>query len=400
MIIDLDMFLTTAIAVIVLIVGNWIKKRVRVLRRFSIPTPVVGGIFFTILVTIGYLTNTFTVNFNMVLSDFFMLLFYTSIGFTASIPILKKGGVDTIKFLILSSILVVIQNAAGVIGAKMLGVNPLVGLATGSIPMVGGHGTSAVFAPELAKLGLVGADTIALAAATFGLVSGALLGGPVGTYLIERKVKNRNGGNLNTEQVVNFEDDLKNKISIKGYEESMFLILIAMALGTIISKILGKTGFTFPASVGGMLASALIVNINTKDNKFRIHHSELDMIGNVSLLLFLSLTMMKLKLWEIADLAGPMLILLMMQVVIMAIFGIFVVFKVMGSDYEAAITTSGHCGFGLGAVPTAMANMQTLTEKFGAAPKSFFIVPLVGSLFINIVNSFVITIFMNIAVNM
>jgi ESS family glutamate:Na+ symporter len=399
MIFELDMFLTTALAVIVLILGSKIKDKVQILQRFSIPTPVVGGIFFTLIVLIGYVTETFTVNMSMTLSDFFMLMFYTSIGFTASIPILKKGGVDTIKFLILSSILVVIQNAAGVFGAKALGVDPLVGLATGSIPMTGGHGTSAVFAPELAKLGLVGADTIALAAATFGLVSGALLGGPVGTYLIEKRVKNRNEKTDTTTAVIDFEGEFKNEVSVKGYEESMFLMLIAMALGTIISKLLGKTGLTFPASVGGMLASALIVNLNNKENRFRIHHTELDMIGNTSLLIFLALSMMKLKLWEIADLAGPMLALLFMQVIIMAIFGIFIVFKVMGSDYEAAITTSGHCGFGLGAVPTAMANMQTLTAKYGVAPKSFFIVPLVGSLFINIINSFVITIFMNIAVN-
>lgn len=393
--ISLDMFYTTAIAVLVLLLGSWVKSRVEFLRKFCIPTPVVGGILFTILVLIGHVTGRFEFEFNFVLSDFFMLIFYTSIGFTASISLLRRGGINTIKFLILSGVLVIIQNGVGVIGSMILGVNPLVGLATGSIPMTGGHGTSAVFAPVLEEAGLFGANTIALAAATFGLVSGALVGGPVGRLLIERRVKSRAISNNEEILDVDIDSELKNVISEKGYEESMYLMLLAMALGTLISKLLGKTGLVFPASVGGMLASALIVNINDKNNRFHIHHSELQMLGNVSLMIFLAMSMMKLKLWEIADLAGPMLILLILQVIVMIIFVVFITFPVMGKDYEAAITASGHCGFGLGAVPTAMANMKTLTEKYGSAPQSFFIVPLVGSLFINVVNTFVITLYIN-----
>lgn len=394
--IKLNMFLTTAVAVIVLILGTEIKKRIKVLQKFSIPTPVVGGLLATIIVLIGYITESFTIEFNFLLSDFFMLIFYTSIGFTASISILKKGGISTIKLLILSSILVILQNGIGIVISKLLGVNPLVGLATGSIPMVGGHGTSAVFAPSLVELGLEGADTIALAAATFGLVSGALVGGPVGTYLIEKKVKNRDFKSEEVDDSI-LSDYEKEEITEKTILSSTYLLFLAMALGVIISKILEKTGLTFPASVGGMLASSLIVNINDRVKFINIRHKNLSIMGNISLLIFLAFSMMKLKLWEIVNLAGPMLILLIIQVIIMILFALFISFRVMGSDYEAAVTTAGFCGYGLGAVPTGMANMQTLTEKYGRANKSFFIVPLVGSLFINLVNSIVITIFMNIA---
>lgn len=398
MIIELDMFYTSALAVLVLLLGAFVRKRVNFLQKFCIPVPVVGGILFTILTLIGYKTDTFIINFDFVLSDFFMLIFYTSIGFTASIPLLKKAGKPAVVFLVLSSVMVVLQNAWGIVGSLIIGVDPLVGVATASIPMTGGHGTSAAFAPELVKLGLEAANTITLASATFGLVAGALLGGPVGRYLIEKKIKakatNSGGG---AEEQIDFESGLKNELSAKGLKESFYLMLIAMCLGTIISKLLTMTGLSFPASVGGMLASALLVNLNGPKNRFYIHHTELDLMGDISLSIFLAMSMMKLKLWELADVGGPMLILLFGQIALMAIFGIYFTFKLMGRDYDAAITTAGHCGFGLGAVPTAMANMNTLTEKYGPSPRAFFIVPLVGSLFINVVNSFVVTIAMNIA---
>lgn len=398
MIIELDMFYTSALAVLVLLLGAFVRNRVKFLQKFCIPVPVVGGILFTILTLIGYMTDTFIINFDFVLSDFFMLIFYTSIGFTASIPLLKKAGKPAVVFLILSSVMVVLQNVWGIVGSLIIGVDPLVGVATASIPLTGGHGTSAAFAPELVKLGLETANTITLASATFGLVAGALLGGPIGRYLIEKKVRSKatnvNGG---SEEQIDFESGLKNELSAKGLRESVYLMLIAMCLGTIISKILTMTGLSFPASVGGMLASALLVNINGPKNRFYIHHTELDLMGDIALSIFLAMSMMKLKLWDLADVGGPMLILLFGQIALMAIFGIYFTFKLMGRDYDAAIITSGHCGFGLGAVPTAMANMNTLTDKYGPSPRAFFIVPLVGSLFINVVNSFVITIAMNVA---
>lgn len=384
----LDDFATPALAVVILVAGSLIKQRVKLLRTFCIPTPVVGGIIFTLLVLVGHVTGYFSFKLNTKFSDFFMLAFYTSIGFSAYLPLLKQAGKAGIKFLLLSSALVVLQNGLGVAGSFAMGIDPLVGLATGSIPMTGGHGTSSVFAPVLIKLGLPGADTIALASATFGLVAGALVGGPMGVYLIKKV------GNQNTqEQGIDFNLLKENKLTEQGFEKGIFMLVFAMSLGVYLGKLLSLTGLEFPASVGGMLASALLVNINGM--KKHIKTAEINTYGNACLMIFLALSMMNLKLWEISDLAVPMLILLLMQVVLMLLFAV-VDFYILGKDYEAAITTAGHCGFGLGAIPTAMANMQTLCARYSPAPRSFFIVPLVGSLFINIVNTFVITVFINI----
>lgn len=396
--IELNMFYTATVAVLVLLLGSFIKKRVYLLEKFCIPVPVVGGIIFTLITLFGYLTKTFMIEFDFVLSDFFMLVFYTSIGFTASIPLLKKAGKAAIVFLILSSLMVILQNAWGIAGSLIIGVDPLVGVATASIPMTGGHGTSAAFAPDLVKLGLETANTITLSSATFGLVAGALIGGPVGKYLIEKKSITKSastGGNI-----IDFESSMENELTVKGFTESSYLMLISIGLGTVLSKILSLSGLNFPASVGGMLASAAILNLNNDKNRFHVHHSELELMGNISLSVFLAMSMMKLKLWELAELATPMLILLFGQVILMVLFSILLTFRLMGRDYDASIIAAGHCGFGLGAVPTAMANMDTLSEKYGFSPKAFFLVPLIGSLFINVVNSFVITIAMNIAANL
>ena len=193
---------------------------------------------------------------------------------------------------------------------------------------------------------------------------------------------------------------MENELTVKGFTESSYLMLISIGLGTVLSKILSLSGLNFPASVGGMLASAAILNLNNDKNRFHVHHSELELMGNISLSVFLAMSMMKLKLWELAELATPMLILLFGQVILMVLFSILLTFRLMGRDYDASIIAAGHCGFGLGAVPTAMANMDTLSEKYGFSPKAFFLVPLIGSLFINVVNSFVITIAMNIAANL
>lgn len=393
--IELNMFYTATVAVLVLLLGSFIKKRVYILEKFCIPVPVVGGIIFTLITLFGYVTKIFMIEFDFVLSDFFMLVFYTSIGFTASIPLLKKAGKAAIVFLILSSLMVILQNTWGIIGSLIIGVDPLVGVATASIPMTGGHGTSAAFAPDLVKLGLETANTITLSSATFGLVAGALIGGPVGKYLIEKKsiTKSASTG----ENIIDFESSMENELTIKGFTESSYLMLISIGLGTVLSKILSLSGLNFPASVGGMLASAAILNLNNDKNRFHVHHSELELMGEIALSIFLAMSMMKLKLWELSELGIPMLFLLFGQVILMVLFGVFLTFKLMGSDYDACLITAGHCGFGLGAVPTAMANMDTLSEKYGYSPKAFFLVPLIGSLFINVINSFVITIAMNIA---
>ncbi|WP_308009477.1 sodium/glutamate symporter, partial [uncultured Fusobacterium sp.] len=374
MVIDLNLFLTTALAVIVLLVGDYVKKRVEILRKFCIPIPVIGGLIFTILVSIGYSTQLFTFKLNFALSDVFMLAFYSSIGFTASYKLLKKGGPKVIKFLIVSIIVVILQNFLGVYLAKLLGLSPLVGLATASIPMTGGHGTSAAFAPVLEEAGLQNALTITLAAATFGLVAGSLIGGPTGKFLIE-KYKLITG--KETEKVEGIEKVEKGneKLDEKRIYSAVYQLLVSMALGSIISMLLKKTGLTFPASVGAMIAAAIVRNIADYSTWLKIKETEIRIIGDISLILFLAFSMMSLKLWQLTDLAIPMIILLIAQTILMGLCAVFLTYKVMGKNYEAAMMAVGHCGFGLGAVPTAMANMQSVEEKYGPAPTAFFILP-------------------------
>ena len=395
MVIDLNLFLTTALAVIVLLVGDYVKKRVEILRKFCIPIPVIGGLIFTILVSIGYSTQLFTFKLNFALSDVFMLAFYSSIGFTASYKLLKKGRPKVIKFLIVSIIVVILQNFLGVYLAKLLGLSPLVGLATASIPMTGGHGTSAAFAPVLEEAGLQNALTITLAAATFGLVAGSLIGGPTGKFLIE-KYKLITG--KETEKIEGIEKVEKGneKLDEKRIYSAVYQLLVSMALGSIISMLLKKTGLTFPASVGAMIAAAIVRNIADYSTWLKIKETEIRIIGDISLILFLAFSMMSLKLWQLTDLAIPMIILLIAQTILMGLCAVFLTYKVMGKNYEAAMMAVGHCGFGLGAVPTAMANMQSVEEKYGPAPTAFFILPLVGSLFINFFNSAIIVAFINI----
>lgn len=276
-----------------------------------------------------------------------------------------------------------------------MGLSPLVGLATASIPMTGGHGTSAAFAPVLEEAGLQNALTITLAAATFGLVAGSLIGGPTGKFLIE-KYKLITG--KETEKVEGIEKVEKGneKLDEKRIYSAVYQLLVSMALGSIISMLLKKTGLTFPASVGAMIAAAIVRNIADYSTWLKIKETEIRIIGDISLILFLAFSMMSLKLWQLTDLAIPMIILLIAQTILMGLCAVFLTYKVMGKNYEAAMMAVGHCGFGLGAVPTAMANMQSVEEKYGPAPTAFFILPLVGSLFINFFNSAIIVAFINI----
>ncbi|MEG2428525.1 MAG: sodium/glutamate symporter [Clostridium sp.] len=396
MAIELNVYHTIAVAVIILIVGEAIKKRVPILRKYCIPVPVVGGLLCTLVILFGHQTGAFDIKFDKGFNDFFMLLFYSGIGFTASWKLLKKGGPQVIMFLFISAIVVVLQNLLGVGLAKVMGINPLIGLATGSIPMTGGHGTSAAFAPILEAAGLADATTISLAAATFGLVAGSLIGGPTGRFLIE-KYHLKSSDAAKVEVSLNDKElgHSKNGASERDLTVAAYQLLLAVSLGCLVSDLLAKTGLSFPASVGGMTAAAIIRNIADNTDRIKLRLPEVSIISNISLLIFLALSMMTLKLWQLADLAIPMIVLLLAQTVLMVLCAIFITFRLMGKTYDAAMITVGHCGFGLGAVPTAMANMQSIETKYGASPNAFFIVPLVGSLFINLINTFVITGFIN-----
>lgn len=391
--ISLNVYYTIAIAILVLMLGDFIKRHVSVLRKFCIPTPVVGGVLFAIAITVLNVSGLCKISLDSSFNEFFSLLFYAGIGYTASWKLLKKGGPQVIVFLILSSILVVFQNGLGVVICKVMGVDPLVGLACGSIPMVGGNGTAAAWGPVLESAGLDAGTTIATAAATFGLVAGALLGGPVGRYLIEH---NNLKPNPEAMDMKFGSDEKKVPVDEKRMTAAAYQVLFTIGVGTLISVVLKKTGVEFPASVGAMTAAAILRNISDHSKKLDLKLPELSMISNISLLVFLALSMMTMKLWKLIDLGLPMLVILIAQMILMALFGIFVTFRVMGKNFDAAVMTVGQTGFGLGAVPTAMANMQVIDSKYGSSPSAFFIVPLVGSLFINLVNSAIITVFLNI----
>lgn len=390
--ISLNVYYTIALAIVVLMVGDFIKKHAEVLRRFCIPTPVIGGVLFALLITILNMSGVCKVSLNSSFNEFFSLLFYAGIGYTASWKLLKRGGPQVILFLILSSVLVVLQNGLGVIVCKLMNVDPLVGLACGSIPMVGGNGTAATWGPTLEKAGLAAGTTVATAAATFGLVAGALLGGPIGRFLIER---NQLTPNPDVTNMKFGSSEEKIPVNEKRLTAAAYQVLITIGIGALVSAILEKTGLDFPASVGAMVAAAILRNIADHTDKIDLKLPELSMISNISLLVFLALSMMTMKLWQLIDLALPMLVILGAQMVLIALFGIFVTFRIMGKNFDAAVMTVGQTGFGLGAVPTAMANMQVIDAKYGSSPSAFFIVPLVGSLFINLVNTGIITVFLN-----
>ena len=391
--ISLNVYYTIALSILVLMLGDLIKSHMAVLRKFCIPTPVVGGVLFAILITALNMSGICKVTLDSSFNDFFSLLFYAGIGYTASWKLLKKGGPQVIVFLILSSVLVVFQNGLGVVVCKLMNVDPLVGLACGSIPMVGGNGTAAAWGPILEKAGLEAGTTIATAAATFGLVGGALLGGPIGRYLIER---NNLKPSPEAKKMKFGTEEKTVPVDEKRLTAAAYQVLLTAGIGTLISYLLKKTGIEFPASVGVMTAAAILRNIADHTEKIDLKLPELSMISNISLLVFLALSMMTMKLWKLIDLALPMIVILVAQMILMALFGIFITFPVMGKNFDAAVMTVGQTGFGLGAVPTAMANMQVIDAKYGPSPSAFFIVPLVGSLFINLVNSAIITVFLNI----
>lgn len=394
MIIHLDMYQTLAIAVVVLMLGQFLKMKINFLEKFCVPAPVVGGLIFAIFTCVCYVTGIAEFDFDDTLREVCMVFFFTSVGFQANLKVLKKGGKSLIVFVLLVVVLIFAQNFLAVGVASVLGLNKLIGMCTGSIPMVGGHGTAGAFGPVLEDFNISGATTICTAAATFGLVAGSLIGGPIGRKLIEKK--NLLSTVVPEDDSLLVEDEKKHERHTNMYAIAVFQLIIAVGIGTIFSKLLTLTGMTFPVYIGAMIAAALIRNIDEYTGKFNIHMGEINDVGGISLSLFLGIAMITLKLWQLSDLALPLVVLLMIQVVLIYVFARYVVFNIMGRDYDAAILVAGTCGFGMGATPNAMANMQVLCEKYAPSVKAYLLIPLIGSLFADFINSLVITLFINI----
>ena len=396
MIINLDIFETMALATIVFYIGLYLRKKVKLLSKYCIPAPVIGGLLFAVLVLSLRITNMAMINLDITLQSVFMTAFFTSVGYTASLKVLKKGGIKVGIFLALAMVLVVLQDVLGAALATLFNLDPLLGLCTGSIPMVGGHGTAGSFGPLLEEMGVAGATTVSFASATFGLVMGSFIGGFVAKNLIERKnVDTPKHSEDHSLPLSDFHEDNQAILCHKRLMNGVAWIFLAMGIGSIISKFIQDLGLTFPSYIGAMVAAAVIRNI-CDFRKVELEDKEIETIGGISLSFFLAMALMGLKLWELFDLALPMVFMLIAQALLMGLFAYFITFRIMGKDYDAAVFASANCGFGMGATPNAVANMDALTAKFGYAPTPYLVVPIVGCLFIDFVNSAVITLFINI----
>lgn len=398
MTVTLDMYQALAAAAVMLVVGQLLVNKIALLKRYCIPAPVVGGLIFALVHTL--LRGMGVVEFEMdtTLQTVFMTAFFCSVGFLAAFGMLKKGGVGVIKFLLLAVAMVTLQDVVGGFGAKLFGLDGRLGLAMGSIPLVGGHGTSASWGKTLEEMGVLGAETVAIACATYGLIAGCVIGGPIASAKIRKYGLKSAGlnesGHRGTDTVA-----VEKNVNTGALDEAKMLsaavhIVIAVGIGTLISALIGKV-LTMPSYIGAMIAAAIIRNLSDARGK-PLPMDEITSLGNVSLSLFLALAMINLKLWQLVALAVPMIVILLIQTALMFCYASFVVFPVMGRDYDAATMSSGFCGFGMGATPNAMANMQAVTKLYGPAPVAFMIVPLVGSLFIDFFNAAIITFFANI----
>lgn len=388
---NLNMIQTLAIAIAMYYLGVFLKKKINFLEKFCIPAPVIGGFIFAIANLALRNTGVLIISLDVTLQTPFMLVFFTTIGLGASFKMIKQGGKKVVMFSIAAITLVVLQDVLGVIVSKGMGVSPLLGLISGSITMTGGHGTGATWGALFeADYGLEGATAIAMAAATFGLVCGSLIGGPIGKSLIKK-------GNLEgIEQEVAVETvATKHEVTYESLFKTISIIFIAMGFGTILELFFKAVGVTLPSYIDAMIIAAIIINFGEKTKKFTINTECTDIIGNMALNVFLSMALINLQLWQLQAMAGPLLAMLGAQAVLMAIFAYFITFRLMGKDYDAAVLSSGHCGFGMGATPNGVANMDAMTTKFGPSPKAMFVLPVVGAFFVDITNSLIITVFVN-----
>ncbi len=417
--IELNMIQTAGIGAFALIVGIILTRKVAFLQRFCVPSPVSGGIIFSLLTLALYSWFHIEVSFDGTLKDVFMLAFFTSVGFQSDLKVLKQGGKLLIVMLGLLVVIIAMQNLMPIGIARLMGVNPLIGIATGSVSMTGGHGTAGGFASVLEEMGLRGAGTIGMSAATFGLIVGSMIGGPLAERIIRKKLTHEQMQPQDEEidpAMAGIESDeaspagrakrvSTNEVEFQQYAKAFYCIILVMGAGTLMSWLLAKTGITFPTYFGALILAAIARNtlgfISFKRNDKWIKADKLlDMdriisVGNICLSLFLGMAMISLKLWELQSLAFPLIVMLVSQVLMMALFVYFVAFPLLGRDYDAAVLCAGICGFGLGATPNAMANMSAVCYKYRYAVKPFLIVPIIGAMFADFINTGILTLFLN-----
>ena len=417
---ELDMIQTAGIGALALLVGMVLTRKVGFLQRFCVPSPVSGGIIFSLLTLALYVWGNVEVSFDGTLKDVFMLAFFTSVGFQSDLKVIKQGGRMLVIMLALLVAIIALQNLMPMGITKVMGVDPLIGMAAGSISMTGGHGTAGGFASVLEGLGLHGAGTIGMAAATFGLIAGSMIGGPLAERIIRKKLTHEQMQTPDEEvdpAMAGIESDeasptgrakriSSNEQEFQQYAKATYCIVLVMGAGTIMSWLLAKTGVTFPTYFGALILAAIARNtlgfISFKRNGKRVKADKLlDMdriisVGNICLSMFLGMAMISLKLWELQSLALPLIVILVAQVAMMDFFVYFVAFRLLGRSYDAAVLCAGICGFGLGATPNAMANMSAVCYKYRYTVKPFLIVPIIGAMFADLINTGMITLFLNI----
>ena len=405
--IAVDPYYTLIVATLALLVGRLMVDRIKFLQDFNIPEPVAGGLLAAVIIYILHASTGVSFAFDKGLQDSFMLIFFSSIGLSADFSRLKAGGVGLVLFLVVVSAFIVVQNVVGVGLAGALGLDPIIGLVTGSITLTGGHGTAGAWGKVLEEQHhIVGATDLGMASATFGLVLGGLIGGPVARKLVNKMGMKPSAKAAQAHDTADSAiDDVfehahqRRLITANAAVETMALFAACLAFSALMTtpevKSFLPSWFTLPQFVWALLFGVLLRNFLTSAFKVNMFDRAIDVFGNASLSIFLGIALLNLKLWQLLDLALPMLIILAVQTAIMALYAYFATYRFMGKDYDAAVLAAGHCGFGLGATPTAVANMQSVTERFGPSHKAFLIVPMVGAFFIDFVNAFILTGFVN-----
>ena len=418
--IELDMIQTAGVGALALMAGMMMTRRIGFLQRFCVPSPVSGGIVFSFITLVLYGCLDVEVSFNGTLGNVFMLAFFTSVGFQSDLKVIRQGGKLLAIMLVLLVGIIAMQNLMPQAVTRLMGVSPLIGMATGSMAMTGGHGTVGGFASVLEGMGLHGADTIGMAAATFGLIAGSMIGGPLAERIIRTKLSHEQmqpHEEVADPAMAGIESDeaspegrakrvSTNEQEFQQYAKATYSILLVMGAGTLVSWLLARTGITFPTYFGALILAAIVRNTiglfrYKVDGRWVKGDTLLDMdrivsVGNICLSMFLGVAMISLKLWELHTLALPLVVILVSQVLMMALFAYWVAFPLLGRDYDAAVLCAGLCGFGLGATPNAMANMSAVCYKYRYSVKPFLIVPIIGAMFADLINTAIITLFLNV----
>ena len=396
-------YYTLIAATLVLLIGRLLVSKIKLLQNFNIPEPVAGGLLMAFIIYVIYVSTDISFDFDKGLQDTFMLVFFSSIGLSADFSRLKSGGIGLFIFLGVVALFIVVQNIVGVGLASAFGLKPIIGLVTGSITLTGGHGTAGAWGKTLEQdYHIQGATALGMAAATFGLVLGGLIGGPVSRRLVNKMGRkpisetNQENNNNNDTEVGVFEQPEKQRlITAKSAIETMALFAACVSFSALMDsetvKAFFPENFTLPQFIWALLFGVTLRNVLTYGFKINMFDRAIDVFGNASLSLFLGIALLNLKLWQLLDLALPMLVILAVQTFVMSTYAYFVTYRLMGKDYDAAVLAGGHCGFGLGATPTAVANMQSITDKFGPSHKAFLIVPMVGAFFVDLVNAFILS---------